>query len=87
MEYRYEEEGAAFRLTMYAEDRRTSTPFNSVHRIDMRPDWLLTILDVAKIAGRFPAIKFQPPKHILWFETDDNNNLVRFTSDFRQHER
>lgn len=82
MEYRYEEAEDTFRLTTYAEDRFMSKPFTSLHRLDMRPDWLLTILDVAKIAGKFPAIRYQPPKHILWFETDANNNLVRFTSDF-----
>ena len=59
-----------------------SKPSTSLRGLDMRPDWLLTILDVAKVAGRFPAIRYQPPKHILWFETDDNNNLVRFSNDF-----
>ena len=82
MEYRYEEEGDTFRLTTYEEDRRISAPFNSLHRLDMRPDWLLTVLDVAKIAGKFHVIRYQPPKHILWFETDADNNLVRFNSDY-----
>lgn len=82
MEYRYEEEGDTFRLTTYEYDRFASEPFTSLHRLDRRPDWLLTILDVAKIAGKFPVLKYQPPKHILWFETDDNNNLVRFSHDF-----
>jgi hypothetical protein len=82
MEYRYEEQDDMFRLTAYEYDRFASKPFTSLHWLDMRPDWLLTILDVAKIAGKFPAIRYQPPKHILWFETDANNNLVRFTSDF-----
>ena len=82
MEYRYEEEGDTFRLTMYAEDRFMSEPFNFAHQLAERPDWLLTVLDVARVAGKFPVIRYQPPKHILWFETDANNNLVRFTSDF-----
>jgi hypothetical protein len=81
MEYRYEEEDDMFRLTAYAEDRFISKPFNSLYRLDMRPDWLLTILDVARVAGKLPVIRNQPPKHILWFETDDNNNLVRFSHD------
>ena len=82
MEYRYEELDDTFRLTTYAEGRENRKFLDTLHRLDMRPDWLLTILDVAKIAGKFPVIRYQPPKHILWFETDANNNLVRFISDF-----
>ena len=81
MEYRYEEASDGFRLTTYAEGMRFVKPSIMEGRLDMRPDWLLTILDVAKVAGRFPVIRNQPPKHILWFETDDNNNLERFNHD------
>ena len=71
-----------FRLTAYEYGSFASKHFTSfLYRLDMRPDWLLTVLDVAKVAGKLPVIRNQPPKHILWFETDDNHNLVRFTHD------
>jgi hypothetical protein len=82
MEYRYEELDYTFRLTTYEEGRRFFKPSTFNGLLNERPDWLLTVIAIAKIAGKFPAIKQRPPNHILWFDADNDNNLTGFNHDF-----
>lgn len=77
MEYRYEDDGEQYLLYMYSPDE--SKPRGSVTGdVTNRPAWLNRILDVAKVAGLL-TVSHPPPKRLLWFVVDDENNLVEFT--------
>ena len=77
MDYRYEDDGERYLLYMYSPDE--SKPRGSVTGdVTNRPAWLNRILDVAKVAGLL-TVSHPPPKRLLWFVTDDENNLVEFT--------
>lgn len=77
MEYRYQDDGEQYLLHMYPPDENSP---QKVIRGDIqnRPAWLTRILDVSKVAG-FLTVSHPPPKRLLWFITDDENNLVEFT--------
>lgn len=42
------------------------------------PDWLEKIRAVAIVGGHLKAVKVPPPDNIVWFTTDDDNNLINF---------
>ena len=42
------------------------------------PDWLERIRGVAIVGGHLKAVKVPPPDNIVWFTTDDDNNLINF---------
>ena len=73
-EYRYEERGDEYNLRCWREGRETSW----VGHISNRPEWLVSIINMAKIGGHMSIIKQPPPECIVWFETDANNNLESF---------
>ena len=73
-EYRYEQRGDAYALRCWHNGTermyRGFTP--------NMPEWLVSILATAKVAGAIRPIKEPPPEVIVWFRTDENHNLVEF---------
>lgn len=43
-----------------------------------RPEWLVKIVDVARIARVIQHTKHPPPVAIIWFHTDENYQLTGF---------
>lgn len=44
------------------------------------PDWLLSILHVARAGQHIMTPKEPPPDEVVWFIVDDRSQLVRFVS-------
>jgi len=42
------------------------------------PDWLENIRSVARVGGHLKKVNVPPPDNIVWFTTDDDNNLINF---------
>jgi hypothetical protein len=73
-EYRYEERGDTFTLRCWCDGRETvALGYKSA-----RPDWLVRIIDIAKVGGHMSLVREPPPDCIVWFQTDANNNLQAF---------
>lgn len=49
--------------------------------LDLRPEWLLPILDVAAAADEFIKPVDPPPYRVLWFRIDGKYNLIGFGRD------
>jgi hypothetical protein len=73
-EYRYEERGDTYSLRCWCDGRETST----TGVIDDREDWLVRIIDIAKVGGHMSLVREPPPDCIVWFQTDADNNLQAF---------
>jgi hypothetical protein len=73
-EYRYEERDDEYRLRCWRNGHETS----ETGLLDNRAEWLVRIVDMAKIGGHMANVKFPPPMRIVWFQTDANNNLESF---------
>lgn len=73
-EYRYEERGDTFTLRCWHEGRETAT----LGHESARPEWLVRIIDMAKVGGHMSIVRQPPPDCIVWFETDAENNLKSF---------
>jgi hypothetical protein len=73
-EYRYEERGDTFTLRCWCDGRETVTLGDK----SARPDWLVRIIDIAKVGGHMSLVREPPPDCIVWFQTDANNNLQAF---------
>jgi hypothetical protein len=43
-----------------------------------RPPWLVSIINVAKVGGHLVCMREPPPDAILWFTTDEHNQLKSF---------
>ena len=73
-EYRYEERGDTYTLRCWCDGRETSAAgFKSE-----RPEWLVNIINMAKVGGHMSSIKHPPPDCIVWFQTDPDNKLESF---------
>lgn len=73
-EYRYEQRGNGYTLRCW----HNGAERNLRGDVDTMPEWLRSILATAKVANMIRAIKTPPPEIILWFRTDDHNNLIEF---------
>lgn len=73
-EYRYEERGLDYNLSQWSNAKVAK----SHGFIDSRPEWLVNIIDMAKIGGHARRISQPPPDLIVWFTTDSKGNLVKF---------
>ena len=73
-EYRYEERGDTYTLRCWCNGRETS----SLGFKSDRPEWLVRIIDMAKVGGHMSLVRQPPPDCIVWFQTDANNNLEAF---------
>jgi hypothetical protein len=73
-EYRYEERDGEFALKCWHVGRETSWR----GEMSSRPPWLVSIVNVAKVGGHLHAVPYPPPDAILWFTTDEHNQLESF---------
>lgn len=87
IEHRYEERGDTFSLSSWVDnDDPTKTYGKSVvskcwHMTPLaeRPMWLVNIVNTAKVGGYAKPIPNPPPDVIIWFFTDSEGGLIRFT--------
>lgn len=73
-EFRFEQRGDEYTLRRW--HNGTERAFRE--RVYNMPEWLSAILVTAKVAGAIRPIAEPPPEIILWFTTDEHNNLVDF---------
>lgn len=73
-EYRYEQTGDRFRLQSWHHGANRM----QYGRVDERPEWVTQIVEVAAVAGAVNRAINPPPDLILWFRTDQDNNLTEF---------
>jgi hypothetical protein len=73
-EYRYEERSTEYALRCWCNGRETS----SGGGLSTRPQWLVDIINLAKVGGHTAKVREPPPDCIVWFQTDTDNNLQAF---------
>jgi len=73
-ECRYEERSGEYTLKRWRDGHETASRGLV---IDL-PDWLSRIRDVATVGGHLKRVMVPPPDNIVWFTTDDDNNLINF---------
>jgi len=73
-EYRYEQRGLDYALRCWHDGRETLA--RGV--IDEQPQWLTDVIDTARVGGYLRHINEPPPDLIVWFCTDEQNNLSHF---------
>lgn len=73
-EYRYEERDDMYHLKCWLDG--TETTWRG--ELYSRPQWLKSILDIAKVGGHLKRVNQPPPDAIVWFTTDLDNNLKSF---------
>lgn len=73
---RYEERGDRFTLNKWAVEGGRNLHLDG--QIDDMPDWLATVINVAKLSGHYKRVKSQPPDAIVWFELTADNRLINF---------
>jgi hypothetical protein len=73
-ECRYEERGLDYTLKRWRDGHEEA----SRGPVTDLPDWLARIKGVAIVGGHLKAVKVPPPDNIVWFTTDDDNNLINF---------
>lgn len=73
-EFRYERRGDEYTL------RRWYNGSERSHRgmVELAPEWLRPILDVARVSGHLKRTSVPPPDEILWFRTDRSHSLTTF---------
>ena len=47
-------------------------------RYEQIPPWLCVVLDAAKLGEHFQYVTFPPPNVVLWFEVNDERELIQF---------
>lgn len=74
IEFRYERRGVEFMLKSWHNGKeRTMRGYE-----DTLPNWLMPIIDVARVSGHLRRTVQPPPDEILWFRTDKRLNLTTF---------
>ncbi|MFM7008055.1 MAG: hypothetical protein ACKO0Z_01775 [Betaproteobacteria bacterium] len=73
-EYRYEERDGEFTLRQWHDSEETVTRGD----LSAVPTWLADILATAAVGGYLKRINQPPPDAIVWFTTDQDNNLKEF---------
>lgn len=73
-EYRYEERDDMYHLKCWLDGVETTLR----GELYSRPQWLKSILDIAKVGGHLKRVNQPPPDAIVWFTTDLDNNLKSF---------
>lgn len=73
-EYRYEERDDMYHLKCWLDGVETTLR----GKLYSRPQWLKSILDIAKVGGHLKRVNQPPPDAIVWFTTDLDNNLKSF---------
>jgi len=73
-EYRYESSAGEYRLKCWHDGKEHTDK----GKVADQPEWLTSIVDVAKVAGHTKSPITPPPETILWFNTDANHTLTNF---------
>ena len=73
-EYRYEQRGHDYAMRCWHDGRETI----SRGLIIDQPKWLTAVIDTARVGGYLRHITEPPPDLIVWFCTDEHNNLTHF---------
>lgn len=73
-EHRYEEGAGEYKLQTWL-DGHQSTEAGMLH---MRPEWLSTIINVARIGDYAKNVSEPPPDIIVWFRTKPDYTLHSF---------
>lgn len=73
-EYRYEETFDEYCLKRWHNGVETTWR----GEVSQRPEWLERILNTATVGGHLKRVNQPPPNAIVWFTTDDDNNLKSF---------
>ncbi len=73
-EYRYEERNGEYLLREWHD----GTEKSSRGLIDQRPEWLVAIVNVARVGSHIKVMEQPPPECICWFATDADHNLTNF---------
>ena len=73
-ECRYEERGHDYTLKNWRDGHEEA----SRGLVTDLPEWLSTIRDIATVGGHLKRVMTPPPDNIVWFTTDDDNNLINF---------
>jgi len=73
-ECRYEERGHDYTLKRWRDGHEEA----SRGLVTDLPEWLGRIRDVATVGGHLKRVMVPPPDNIVWFTTDDDNNLINF---------
>lgn len=73
-EHRYEESVGEYKLRTWNNGRET-TEAGLLH---MRPEWLSTIINVARIGDHAKLVNEPPPEIIVWFRTNQDGTLHSF---------
>lgn len=73
-ECRYEERGYEYTLKRWRDGHEEA----SRGLVTDLPEWLEKIRDVATVGGHLKRVMVPPPDNIVWFTTDDDNNLINF---------
>ena len=71
-EYRYESSAGEYRLKCWHDGKEHTDK----GKVADQPEWLTSIVDVAKVAGRTKTPISPPPETILWFKTDAKIKMV-----------
>lgn len=78
-EMRYEERGDQFKLDSWPIANYDAAIRHREHgTLDERQEWLVNIVNMAKLAGRLARIPYPPPDALVWFTVDANCNLLEF---------
>lgn len=77
--YRYEERHGMFDLQGFAVGPVTQQRVKYMNGpMDDRPEWLVSIVNIAKLGGWVMAPPLPPPTMILWFDVDADGELIGF---------
>jgi hypothetical protein len=76
-EMRYEERNGNYRLDSWPIADITET-VKAHGPIADRPEWLVTIINIAKIGGKLSLVPYPPPDAIVWFTVDAQLSLLDF---------
>ena len=80
--HRYQEAGGKYRLQSWGLGGGQDAPTGGI--LIQRPEWLVKIVDVARIARVIQHTKHPPPVAIIWFYTDKHYQLTRFVDTIQE---
>ena len=75
--------GDQWRLRSFWPDREVGTVetrSQGVLTLGDMPEWLVNIVSMAKAGGYIIKFDEPPPDALMWFETDRDMHLIRFTN-------
>lgn len=73
-EHRYEESAGEYKLRTWHNGRET-TEAGMLH---MRPEWLINVINIARIGDHAKLVHEPPPEIIVWFRTNPDTTLHSF---------